>query len=258
WIRKQELFWVATAPLSPHGHVNVSPKGLKSCFHVESPNEVWYEDMAGSGGETAAHVRENGRITIMFSAFEGAAMILRLFGTTVVHEFGTSEYNRRIDLSSRTPGSRAVVEIRVHKAGTSCGYAVPIYTFQKHRTALLNFAYKRENKDLAFDGGGVEAICVDGLKAYWNDNNIASMDGLPAFDECYKSAQPVTHAPIEEPKRKLDTKEAFANLDAEADNQLSKARPAIERDVSLITLGFMVGLCTTAIASCFASKLHFV
>ena len=80
WMLKQEMFWVATAPLSPEAHVNVSPKGVRDSFHYVSPTRVWYQDLTGSGVETISHLRENGRITLMFNAFEGPPRIVRLFG----------------------------------------------------------------------------------------------------------------------------------------------------------------------------------
>ena len=81
WLLRQELFWVATAALSASAHVNVSPKGVRDSFHVAAPARVWYQDLSGSGAETVAHLRENGRVTLMFSAFEGPPRIVRLFGT---------------------------------------------------------------------------------------------------------------------------------------------------------------------------------
>lgn len=81
WIRNQHIFFVATGPLSPSGHVNVSPKGAFDCFHLVGPNKIWYEDLTGSGNETIAHLRENGRITVMFVAFDGLPRIVRFFGT---------------------------------------------------------------------------------------------------------------------------------------------------------------------------------
>ena len=80
WIEEQQMFWVATAPLSPEAHVNVSPKGVRDSFHYVSPTRVWYQDLTGSGVETISHLRENGRITLMFNAFEGPPRIVRLFG----------------------------------------------------------------------------------------------------------------------------------------------------------------------------------
>lgn len=81
WIQTQHIFWVATAPLSPTGHVNVSPKGISGTFHVVDERTVWYEDVTGSGVETISHLRENGRVTIMFNAFDGPPRIVRLWGT---------------------------------------------------------------------------------------------------------------------------------------------------------------------------------
>ena len=81
WIRKQHIFFVATSPLSSTGHVNVSPKGAFDCFHLVDANKIWYEDLTGSGNETISHLRENGRITVMFVAFEGPPRIVRFFGT---------------------------------------------------------------------------------------------------------------------------------------------------------------------------------
>ncbi|EPQ61268.1 hypothetical protein GLOTRDRAFT_14668, partial [Gloeophyllum trabeum ATCC 11539] len=164
WIKKQHMFTVATAPLSPTGHVNVSTKGVGGTFHVVDSRQVWYEDLTGSGDETIAHLKENGRITILFSAFEGPPTIARLFGTgTCVHEFGSPEYDLFISAVTRTPGSRAVIVIDVHKVGTSCGYGVPYYEFIGHRDTLLNNATIFEKRDLEAPG----FIAEKGMKAIW-------------------------------------------------------------------------------------------
>ncbi|EJF58546.1 hypothetical protein BD309DRAFT_929263 [Dichomitus squalens] len=172
WLLKQELFWVATAPLSPEQHINVSPKGVRDSFHVLSPTRVWYQDLTGSGVETISHLRENGRITLMFAAFEGPPRIVRLFGTGTVHEFGTRAYEELIPPEKRRPGSRAAIVVDVHKVGSSCGYAVPYYEFRGHRQVLLDYWDKRE---LAEQKGG------KGLKAYWEEKNLHSIDGLPGL-----------------------------------------------------------------------------
>ncbi|KAI1790498.1 hypothetical protein LXA43DRAFT_890910 [Ganoderma leucocontextum] len=177
WILKQEVFWVATAPLSPEAHVNVSPKGVRDSFHLLSPTRVWYQDLSGSGVETISHLRENGRITLMFNAFEGPPRIVRLFGAGTVYEFGTPEYEKLIPPENRRPGSRAAIVIDVHKVGSSCGYAVPYYDFRGHRNALLEFFDKREladQKDAA-------AHSKTGLKAYWEEKNMKSIDGIPGL-----------------------------------------------------------------------------
>jgi hypothetical protein len=152
----------------------------------------------------------------------------------------------------------------------SCGYAVPVYTFQRHRTALISYAQKKERHDLAFESGSAQdaktvvnedagpgqatAISADGLKAYWQTTNAESIDGLPAFRDCFKSSQAMTHVALADTKRKLDGPQAYANLDAEADVKLSQ--PTVGRDTSLIVAGFMAGLCTTAIAARLASRFN--
>ncbi|KAI0353193.1 hypothetical protein OH77DRAFT_1512833 [Trametes cingulata] len=145
WLRKQEQFWVATAPLSAEGHVNVSPKGVRDSFHVLSPTRVWYQDLTGSGVETISHLRENGRVTLMFSAFEGPPRIVRLFGTGTVHEFGTPEYDALIPPEKRRPSSRSAIVVDVHKVGTSCGYAVNYYYL---RTLALKVRPKERRNTL--------------------------------------------------------------------------------------------------------------
>ncbi|KAI0735545.1 hypothetical protein C8Q76DRAFT_712734 [Earliella scabrosa] len=185
WLLKQELFWVATAPLSPEAHVNVSPKGVRDSFHVVSPTRVWYQDLTGSGVETISHLRENGRITLMFSAFEGPPRIVRLFGTGTVHEFGTPEYEKLIPPENRRPGSRAAIVVDVHKVGSSCGYAVPYYEFRGHRQALLDYFVSREKADQKDPGAHAEK----GLKAYWEEKNARSIDGMAGLAAAPKMPQ---------------------------------------------------------------------
>ncbi|OBZ79840.1 hypothetical protein A0H81_00100 [Grifola frondosa] len=173
WIEKQEMFWVATAPLSADGHVNVSPKGLRDSFHIVNENKVWYQDLTGSGVETISHLRENGRITIMFNAFEGPARIVRLFGTGTVHEFGTP-----------------IVD--VHKVGSSCGYAVPLYEFKAHRRALIDYAARLEVKDQEYAAelpadADTPNVAQNGIKNYWSKNNVKSIDGIPGLQGAHQS-----------------------------------------------------------------------
>ncbi|KAF7979858.1 hypothetical protein HWV62_40617 [Athelia sp. TMB] len=185
WLAEQEMFWVATAPLAG-GHVNVSPKGVRGCFHYVSPTRVWYEDLTGSGIETIAHLREEGnaRITIMFSAFQGPPRIARLFGTGTAHEYGTPEYDALLPAHTRKPGSRAAIVIDVHKVGTSCGYAVPLYAFQAHRTRLLDYFARCEERDRVEQGPADK-----GLRAYWLEKNMQSIDGLPTLASAHECAR---------------------------------------------------------------------
>ncbi|KAH7882436.1 hypothetical protein F5I97DRAFT_366362 [Phlebopus sp. FC_14] len=168
WIKKQQMFWVATAPLSPHGHINLSPKGTADCFHVVNSKRVYYEDLTGSGVETISHVRENGRITIMFSAFEGPPRILRLFGVGTVHEYGTPEYESLIPPQTRKPGSRAAIVVDVYQVGTSCGYAVPL-------------RLSSQTKAMCNDEDAKVSPRPKTLGAYWALKNSNSLDGLPAL-----------------------------------------------------------------------------
>jgi len=188
WIQKQEMFCIASAPLSGDGHVNVSPKGVHNTFHIIDKNTVWYEDLTGSGIETLAHIRENGRITVLFNAFEGAPKIARLFGTGTVHEFGTPEYDALIPPKDRKMGSRCAVVIDVHKVGTSCGYSVPFYTFVAHRDTLTKWTAPREARDQEYAAanpssqtGNTPSHAEKGLIAYWKKENMQSIDGLPAM-----------------------------------------------------------------------------
>ncbi|EPQ61270.1 hypothetical protein GLOTRDRAFT_28102, partial [Gloeophyllum trabeum ATCC 11539] len=184
WIAKQQMFTVATAPLSADGHVNISSKGVDGTFHVVDGKRVWYEDLTGSGNETISHIRENSRITILFNAFQGPPLICRLFGTGTVHEFGTPEYDSFISPETRMPGSRAVIVMDVHKVGTctsqSCGYGVPYYTFDGHRDTILNWCSQLEkssNKE-------------KDLKAWWRAENTKSLDGLPGLNVASVTERP--------------------------------------------------------------------
>ncbi len=165
WIAAQRMFVVATAPLAGDGLVNASPKGLDT-FRVLGPHEVAYLDLTGSGAETAAHLRENGRIVILFFAFDGAPRIVRLHGTGEVHETGTPGWDALADRFPAMLGARAIVRVRVARVSDSCGYAVPRYTHAGDRDTLLRWA---------------EAKGADGLVAYRDEKNTRSLDGLPAF-----------------------------------------------------------------------------
>lgn len=181
WIKKQHMFWVASAPLSPDGHINLSPKGIADSFHVVNSRRVWYQDLTGSGVETISHIRENGRVTILFNAFEGPPRILRLFGTGTVYEYGTEEYESLISPETRKSGSRAAIVIDVYQCQTSCGFAVPIYDFVTHRTQLLRMADIEESRNRASDAISSPEIHQTGIKAYWARKNSRSMDGLPGL-----------------------------------------------------------------------------
>ena len=165
WIREQHMFMVSTAPLSGEGHLNTSPKGGDS-LRILGPMEVAYLDYTGSGAETAAHVRENGRILITFFAFTGAPRIVRLHGVGEIIEVGEPEFEAISGLFPSTPGARAVVKIHVKRVSTSCGFGVPVMEFKSDRDALQKWSVSKGD---------------DGLREYRAEKNSISIDGLPAL-----------------------------------------------------------------------------
>ncbi len=163
FIAHQKMFFVSTAPLSAEGHINLSPKGLDS-FRVLSPNKVAYMDITGSGNETSAHILENGRITIMFCAFDGPPNILRLYGRGYTVLPSHPEWPELSALFGDLPGIRQVIVAEVQKVQTSCGYSVPLYDYAGERDHAWKWVAKKG---------------ADGLAEYRNDNNRKSLDGLP-------------------------------------------------------------------------------
>lgn len=165
WIAEQPMFFVATAPSGTDGHVNLSPKGLDT-LRVLGPRRVAYLDLTGSGVETISHLRENGRITVMFCAFAGNPRICRLYGYGVVHPAGTPGFEELAPQFPPLPGARAVIEVGVDRVTTSCGYAVPEMELVRARDRLVTWA---------------EAKGDEGLVAYRAAKNASSLDGLPGF-----------------------------------------------------------------------------
>jgi len=161
------MFFVATAPLDPGGHVNLSPKGLDT-FRILGPRSVAYLDVFGSGVETIAHLRENGRIVLMFCSFHGTPKVLRLHGQGRVvepHEPGFAELQAYFPVYE---GTRAIIEVEVTRIGDSCGYGVPLLKFEAQRAALPAWCRKRG---------------TEGLNIYRQEKNRRSIDGLPGVWE---------------------------------------------------------------------------
>ena len=165
FVTAQQMFFVSTAPLAADGHINLSPKGLDS-FRILGAREVAYLDLTGSGVETIAHLRENGRLTIMFCAFEGAPRILRLYGRGRTIEPGDDKWDRYRGEFPNYPGVRSVIVMDIERIADSCGYAVPRFAFQDQRTQLTEFAQRK----------GEEA-----LARYRREQNSESIDGLPGL-----------------------------------------------------------------------------
>jgi hypothetical protein len=164
FLRGQHVFFVATAPTGG-GHVNVSPKGLDT-FAVVDPRTVAYLDLTGSGIETIAHVRQNGRLTLLFCAFEGPPRLVRLYGTGRVTTVDDIDYAAAAAPFPSYPNARAVIEVRLDRIADSCGYGVPRYRYEGERSQLLDWA----------DRKGPE-----GVAAYRAERNLESIDGLPGL-----------------------------------------------------------------------------
>ncbi|KAI0475853.1 hypothetical protein GGR56DRAFT_692979 [Xylariaceae sp. FL0804] len=204
WILAQRVFWVATAPLSAQGHVNVSPKGGgsdngRSCFGVPDARTFWYQDLSGSGSETIAHLHEpgNGRATVCFCAFDGPPRIVRLWGQGRVLEAGTPAFadlaaSERIAL---LPGVRSLIVVDVHQAGASCGFAVPLYDFRAFRTTLDD-ALARQERRYRGSGDGEEGDERASWDRYWAWKNAYSMDGMPGMQRGLKAGAELSIAPI--------------------------------------------------------------
>jgi hypothetical protein len=163
WIERQQMFFVATAPLAEDGHVNLSPKGLDT-LRLLDDRTVAYLDLTGSGAETAAHLRENGRITIMWCAFDGPPRIVRVQGRG---EYVALDDERVAGRFPELPGGRGVVVVHADRISDSCGYAVPVFEYQAQRDRLVDWA---------------DAKSPDELDDYRRTKNATSIDGLPAID----------------------------------------------------------------------------
>jgi hypothetical protein len=163
WMVEQPIFFVGSAPLSAEGHINVSPKGRDS-FRVFSPNRVGYLDMTGSGNETSAHLRQNGRITFMFCSFEKTPRILRLYGTGRVVLPSDADWETLSPHFTHLTGTRQIIVADIHKVQTSCGFAVPFMDYVGERDTLEKWWENRGD---------------DGVRDYQAEENQASLDGLP-------------------------------------------------------------------------------
>ncbi|WP_296634103.1 pyridoxamine 5'-phosphate oxidase family protein [Polaribacter sp.] len=161
FIEAQKIFFVTTSPNK--GRINLSPKGMDS-FRVINENKVAWLNVTGSGNETAAHLIENKRITLMFCAFEGAPNILRLYGKGKEIKEGDASWIDLIKLFPATPGTRQIFDITIESAQTSCGMSIPYFDYKGEREDLNNWASKKGK---------------EGIKQYWSDKNQNSIDGLP-------------------------------------------------------------------------------
>ena len=161
FIKKQKIFFVATAP--EHGRINLSPKGMDSLRVVDDRRILWL-NVTGSGNETAAHLLENQRITMMMCSFEGAPNILRIYGKgRAIHPKDT-DWDDVVSLFPETPGTRQIFDITVESAQTSCGMSIPYFEYKGEREELNTWAKEK--------GSG-------GIQQYWEEKNLTSIDGKP-------------------------------------------------------------------------------
>ncbi len=165
FLGEQKMFFVASAPLAADGHVNVSPKGLDS-LRVISDTRIAYLDLAGSGIETVAHLRENQRIVVMVCAFVGPPNILRVYGRGKVTLPSDPKWAEAAARFPHYPSARSIVTIDVHRVVTSCGYGVPFYEFTGERSQLTAWGERKTPEQ---------------MREYQSEKNRTSMDGLPGI-----------------------------------------------------------------------------
>ncbi len=160
FINNQKIFFVGTA--ANDGRVNISPKGTDS-FRVIDQNKIVWLNLTGSGNETAAHLLKNSRMTIMFCAFEGKPMILRLYGKAKIYHKRDNEFHEYLGLFAENVGSRQIIEMNIDLVQISCGLAVPFMDFKEERTSLNSWAEKQGK---------------DRIEEYWENKNTKSIDGF--------------------------------------------------------------------------------
>ena len=166
FIARQRMFFVATAPLAGDGLINLSPKGLDGTFAIIDERTVAYLDLTGSGVETIAHLRENGRVCIMFNAFEGPPNILRIQGKGEAIEPGEAGFDELAAHFADLPGVRSIIRVTAERIADSCGFGVPFYAYQGQRDTLTEWAEKKGPA---------------GVIKYQQGKNAKSLDGLPGL-----------------------------------------------------------------------------
>src|SRR5262249_2031375 len=161
----QHVFFVASAPLDAGGHINLSPKGLDT-FRILGPRTVAYLDLTGSGIETVAHVKENGRLVIMFCAFEGPPKIVRLHGRGECLEPGHPGFDAVLLKFPSRSSTRAIIRLQLERISDSCGYGIPLFEYREQRAQLIDWAERKG---------------AQGIADYQRDKNARSIDGLPGL-----------------------------------------------------------------------------
>jgi hypothetical protein len=164
FIGEQKIFFTASAPSDGEGRVNLSPKGIDT-FRCLDDETIAYLDLTGSGNETAAHLSQNGRITVMFCSFSGNPLILRIYGRgEVIRPSDERLWEKLHENFPEYVGERQIILINIESLQTSCGFGVPVYEFKRERNDLIRWAERKGE---------------DGIRQYWRDKNQKSIDGLP-------------------------------------------------------------------------------
>ncbi|GLI01799.1 pyridoxamine 5'-phosphate oxidase family protein [Phytohabitans aurantiacus] len=196
WLLRQPMYFVATAPSGDGGHVNVSPKGGRGTFAVLGPRELAYVDLFGSGIETVSHLKQNGRVTVMFCSFEGPPQIIRVHGRGEVVEMADPRFDdllARFDLPDEArPTVRSVIRVEATRISDSCGFGVPLMAYQEDRRQLYRTA------EAWLDQRGPDAI-----RDYCDVNNGESIDGLPGLTPFGSALTPEDRARTTHEGRKL-------------------------------------------------------
>ncbi len=159
FVTEQHLFFVGTA--ADDGRVNVSPKGMDS-LRVLGPNRIAWLNLTGSGNETAAHMRENARMTLMFCSFTAKPMILRVYGTAEAVHNNDTRWDELAQMFPHHPARRQIFDLTIDLVQTSCGFGVPVFDLVEHRNTLANNLQKKEH---------------EGIENYWREKNTKSIDG---------------------------------------------------------------------------------
>ncbi len=163
FIARQKIFFVASAPLASQGHVTLSPKGLDSLAVLDA-QRIAYIDLGGSGIETQAHVQENGRLCVMFCSFEGAPLIVRLYGQGLARQWGSPGFEALRDhFPAISVPVRGIIELRISEVQDSCGWGVPLFDYRGDREELTDYNAKRSQEEFAKRGQTTNARSLDGL-----------------------------------------------------------------------------------------------
>lgn len=163
FIQQQKIFFVATAPTDTDQFVNCSPKGLDSLRVIDNKKIIWL-NLTGSGNESATHVLENSRMTLMFCSFDERALVLRTYGKAKVYHYGSDKFNQYTELFGNLVGSRQIFELDIEMVQASCGFAVPYYEFKGERHQLTEWTENKSQKE-------------NGLKEYWFSRNNKTVNG---------------------------------------------------------------------------------